>query len=219
MVAFGSALANCKSAQCPAQAADPRNLCSHGIPNLATVDKPEPSRRAVYRGGQPTAEGWAYLHDTMGVQTVVKLNDASESWEQGEDEPARRLGMTVVNASMPPHDHGLAPASLLELFKDIPEDTLALAVATVAREHQGNVYVHCSHGRDRTGLVVGLYRVLIQKQDPRSAHQEMNQEGFRPLNLNLSEYWHSLFDEPNDDESKARRARLVDSVEKRLAAR
>ena len=61
--------------------------------------------------------------------------------------------------------------------------------------------------------------MLIQKRDPENAYQEMNQEGFRPLNLNLSEYWHTLFAEPKGDESKARRARLADLVEKRLATR
>src|SRR5579859_7022654 len=52
-IALVLAVLSCKAAQCPAEAADSRNLCNHGIPNLATVDKPEPTRHAVYRGGQP----------------------------------------------------------------------------------------------------------------------------------------------------------------------
>jgi hypothetical protein len=202
-----------KPAQCPATAADARNLCINGIPNLHAVAGEESGGHRVFRGGQPTPEGWSYLHDTLGVTTlgvttVVKLNAPEESWGQGVDEPARQLGMTVVDASIPPHDYGLVPRSLPQPFEGIPEDRIALAVATLANADHGAVYVHCTHGRDRTGLIVGLFRVLEQQWAPKKAWDEMNEEGFRPLNVNLFVYWERLFRDADDAEAVARREHL-----------
>ncbi|HEV3188964.1 MAG TPA: tyrosine-protein phosphatase [Polyangiaceae bacterium] len=172
------------------------------------------SRHVIYRGGQPTAAGWAYLRGVLGVTTVVKLNAPEESWSQGWDEPAEQLGMRVVRVSIPPHDYGLAPASLPEPFRDVPEDKVALAITRLADDEHGNVYVHCTHGRDRTGLIVGLYRVFEQHWDPRTAYAEMNQTGFRPLNRNLHEFWENLFEHAENADASAKRARLADAITK-----
>jgi len=206
-------VAGCARApQCPAQTADPRNVCSNGIPNFQLVPETKPTKHLVYRGGQPTEEGWAFLHDKLQVTTIVKLNAPEESWNQGVDEPATRLGMRVVDLSIPPHDYGLVPKSLSEPFKAIPEAKIALAIATLAAEDHGNVYVHCTHGRDRTGLIVGLYRVLHEGWQAKDAYTEMNTEGFRPLNRNLREFWEELLEHPEQPESKERQARLQELI-------
>lgn len=205
---LGAALGCAHASPCAAQVADARNVCTNGIPNFNLVVEAKAPKHVVYRGGQPTDEGWAYLHDTLHVTTIVKLNAPGESWNQGEDEPATRLGMRVVALSMPPHDYGFAPRSIPEPFRKISDDKLALAIATLADEHHGNVYVHCTHGRDRTGLVVGLYRVFHDGWRAKDAYAEMNAEGFRPLNRNLREYWEDLFEHPERREPSQRRARL-----------
>ncbi len=53
----------------------------------------------------------------------------------------------------------------------------------------GAVYVHCRHGQDRTGLVVGLERVFIEGWDPADAYAEMLSYGFHTYFLGLKEYF------------------------------
>ncbi len=40
------------------------------------------------------------------------------------------------------------------------------------------IYVHCKHGQDRTGVVIGLERVVNEGWAPQEAHDEMVQIGF-----------------------------------------
>jgi len=205
----------CSSAvQCPAQIADARNRCLNGIPNFQLVRQTKPHTHLIYRGGQPTLAGWAYLRHTLHVATVIKLNAPEESWGQGDDQPATQLGMRVVSLSLPPHDYGIAPRSLPEPFRDIPDDKVAIAIATLSDETHGNVYVHCTHGRDRTGLVVGLYRVFHEGWAAKDAYTEMNAVGFRPLNHNLHEYWEDLFETSEQPESNSRRVQLRAWIER-----
>ena len=102
---------------------------------------------------------------------------------------------------------------MAEPFRAIPEAKLARAIAALGADDHGNVYVHCSHGRDRTGLIVGLYRVLHEGWQAKDAYAEMNTEGFRPLNRNLREFWEELFEHAERAESTQRRARLRALIE------
>jgi len=134
----------------------------------------------VYRGGQPTAAGWAYLK-SLGVKTDVKLDLPSE----GSDEEAAKLGIKVVDASGPPADFRNA------LGAPKPE-RIRLAVQTLQDESQWPVYVHCRHGQDRTGLVVGLFRVLHDHYTKAQAYKEMRAHHFHPALHGLHEMWESF---------------------------
>ena len=37
---------------------------------------------------------------------------------------------------------------------------------------KGQVFIHCQHGKDRTGLLAALYRVKYQGWTPEQAHKE-----------------------------------------------
>jgi protein tyrosine/serine phosphatase len=109
-------------------------------------------RDGLYRGGQPTAQHLALLR-ALGVETIVDLRRGSAT---AEEAAARRLGIRVVRFPF----SGLFVAD---------RELLVRIVAAV--RGGGRVYVHCQAGRDRTSLVVALYRVLVDGWDARVAWQ------------------------------------------------
>jgi protein tyrosine/serine phosphatase len=63
-----------------------------------------------------------------------------------------------------------------------------LAILKTATPDDG-IYVHCKHGQDRTGLVMGLERVIDVGWQPKDAHDEMVRIGFHTAFLGLQEYF------------------------------
>ena len=142
----------------------------HDLPNFRPVtDDP-----GVYRGGQPKSPaGWAFLQ-SLGVSNVVKLNLESEA----SDSDAKALGMTV----------NYFPIDTLDqiLFKP-DRQTVSNAVAAITP----GTYVHCQHGQDRTGLIVGCKRVWQHGWAKTNAWNEMIADGFHPSLHGLTKFWNN----------------------------
>ena len=136
----------------------------NGIPNLASVVP------GIYRGGQPDASGWAWLR-AQGVTNVIKLNEESE----GSDAECERLGMIV-------HRY---PISLEEQTIGKPP---AFKLHGAAANIKPGTFVHCSHGQDRTGLVIAAWRVA-NGWHKETAKTEMILHGFHPLLRGLMWSW------------------------------
>jgi len=140
---------------------------AHGIPNFAVVDP------GVYRGGQPTAEGWRYLH-SMGVSNVVKLNLESE----GSDRQAEALGMNVYKCPITL----VQQLGLSQLWQGTVE-------ADATYMMKPGVFVHCEHGQDRTSLCCAIYRIMADGWTHGAAEDEMMTHGFHKSLLGLWETW------------------------------
>jgi hypothetical protein len=56
--------------------------------------------------------------------------------------------------------------------KQYIDDGFVDAVAALAARGRQGMYVHCTHGKDRTGLVIALYRVAFQCWSPAEARAE-----------------------------------------------
>ncbi|MBX9573587.1 MAG: dual specificity protein phosphatase family protein [Candidatus Obscuribacterales bacterium] len=144
----------------------------------------------VLRGGQPDEEGLELLK-RGGVKLVVNLRHHAKSspkpassysfFRRGDDdeieeeqEIAERLGLRFLNISL---DGVTAPTfadidKFVQLFSD-PENQ--------------PMYVHCLHGRERTGFMLAAYRMKIESWTVEQAYQEMLQQGFDPLRTVLSD--------------------------------
>ena len=139
---------------------------THGIPNFATVE------HGIYRGGQPTPEGWHWLQ-ANGVKEVLKLNKESEASDLGAD----LLGLVV---------HG-RPVSTGQQFGTSP-----LSAGTFERNLplvQPGTFVHCQHGQDRTGLQIAVWRVRVCGWTCDRAETEMLALGFHKDLCGLWDYW------------------------------
>jgi len=133
-----------------ATASQPR---PRGIDNFGQVSP------ALFRGGQPTSDGYRELKQ-MGVEVVVSFRH-----ETGENSLERRaveaLGMRFV--SMPWHAW------------DTPtDDQVDRFFVLLAANRQAKIYIHCQQGRDRAGVMVALYRVAVDHWCADSAVAEMN---------------------------------------------
>lgn len=139
----------------------------NGVPNFAEVGS------GIYRGGQPNEQGWRFLR-SLGVTNVVKLN------REVADPPV--AGMSVYLIPLP-------PATIWEAFRKPSTNDVWRAVQVM---RLGGTYVHCRHGRDRTGLVVGCYRVWTDGWSKPAAAHEMDAMGYRWSVPGLTTFWKSV---------------------------
>lgn len=144
---------------------------TNGVPNLREVEP------GLWRGGQPTDNGWLYLH-ARGVKTVVKLNFDTE----GSDDGATALGLSVRRVPFPPSDLG-------DMLKGPTVAQMQRVQALLADPSLRPLYIHCTHGQDRTGLAVGVYRVS-QGWPKSKAWREMQADDYHELLLGLTDFWH-----------------------------
>lgn len=140
------------------------------IPNLFAVDQ----RLNILRGGDPDTLGWVHLKD-LGIERVIKLNTFAE----GSDRMAEALGMKVYRFPIP-------------LWRQVlwrpKEKDLRAAVELMA----ANTYAHCEFGQDRTGILVGYFRVIKQGWSKAEAYEEMLDFGFHPALQGLQGRWNSF---------------------------
>jgi tyrosine-protein phosphatase SIW14 len=153
----------------------------HGVPNLAKVED------GVWRSGQPLErDQWNYLYSTLGIRHIVKLNFESE----GSDQGAVAAGMVVHTLSIQPAGDEDLINAVTNAFTG-PDQTM-LDEAERVLEQQTNVLVHCTRGRDRTGLVIGIFRVKAEGWSKEAAYSEMLEHGFTPQLHGLHEYWENF---------------------------
>lgn len=144
------------------------------LPALAsTPDLPNFHQIApgIWRGAAPTEAGLRQLK-ALGVKTIIDLRIAPKTVKK-EGIYARSLGFNWINLPM-----GSDPPT--------PKEVSTL-LATLKQAPQSPVYVHCQHGADRTGCMIGIYRVTQDGWTFPRAYAEMRQDGFNPRWTKLTE--------------------------------
>jgi tyrosine-protein phosphatase SIW14 len=122
-----------------------------GIKNFDQVDA------HVYRGAQPSDEGFAYLAK-IGVKTIIDLRETG-SRSKAEERTVSGAGMKYISVPM----GGLTP----------PTDSQITRILNVLNDDSaGPVFVHCRRGADRTGAVIGAYHIQHDQWDNARALQD-----------------------------------------------
>jgi tyrosine-protein phosphatase SIW14 len=123
---------------------------AHGVSYAALVAP------GLYRGGQPSADGVAWLK-SLGVKSVINLRHYHGDTEKRRVESAGlRYERIKLESSDAPEPEQVA--RFLELVRDPSLRPL---------------YVHCLHGVDRTGAMMAVYRMEEQGWSNQDAFAEM----------------------------------------------
>lgn len=133
-------------------------------PPIPTKDIPRFQQVAdgLFRGGQPGRQGFSFLKQ-QGVKTVINLTEGN-----GEERIVRSLGMNYVHI----------PLTVLPWTK-IPDAEIRQFFDVVDKPSNFPVFVHCHRGADRTGAMVGFYRIAVQGWDGSRAINEARDIGMR----------------------------------------
>lgn len=106
----------------------------------------------IYRSAQPDKLGFEYLH-AIGVDTIFKLNHDNEfSFE--EEKKLFPYGC-VTQCDLPELYRGNSLNCVISIARLINEDLL----------NKHDIHIHCSHGRDRTGLVAAAWQLMFDGKD------------------------------------------------------
>ena len=144
-------------------------LQKQGLPNLARVE------RNIYRGGRPQLDrGGMESLRALGIKTIVNLQGGDlispkmsrfPGWslivrakEPGEEPEniAQEISAARTDAILDVN----IPLSSLDPVTDAEAAELDRVLTMIAASSPDNpIYIHCEHGKDRTGLVLGLYRM------------------------------------------------------------
>jgi protein tyrosine/serine phosphatase len=109
-----------------------------GVGNFQKVDE------HVYRGAQPTPEGFSNL-SKLGIKLVVDLREPGDR-SALESKIVTAAGMKYISVPM----YGMETPS---------NDSVQKVLALLEDNSTGPVFVHCKRGADRTGGVIACYRI------------------------------------------------------------
>jgi tyrosine-protein phosphatase SIW14 len=125
-----------------------------GLPNFGHVGE------NLYRGGQPTWDGFNALH-AMGVGMVVNLRDDRPEMAT-EKREVESLGMKYIEIPWSASHEPASPqiVEFLDLVRANPDT---------------KIFVHCRRGADRTGVMIASYRIAVEHKPVAEAVSEMHQ--------------------------------------------
>ena len=137
-----------------------------GLPGLVSVGRVAPG---IFRGAQPTPEGYATLK-AMGVRTVINLRT-----RHGERKAVEAAGMRYIEIPM-------------SFWKNVDPVVVRMALSAMTDPANQPVFFHCSRGKDRVGVVAAVYRMEVDGWSEAEAEAEMEAFGFHEIWSQLKEF-------------------------------
>jgi protein tyrosine phosphatase (PTP) superfamily phosphohydrolase (DUF442 family) len=133
------------------------NVIDKNLPRLHSVDP------GIWRGGQPTHAGIDALKE-RGIKTIINFRTDPLAVEE-ETAYAKKIGINEVKIP-------------IRGERGPQNDQLDKFFALVRDDNAKPIFMHCDGGRDRTGLMVALYRKEIDQWPVQKAYKEMVELGF-----------------------------------------
>ena len=127
-----------------------------GLPSIGRVEL------GIFRGAQPEPEGYATLK-AIGIRTVVNFRQ-----RHGEREAVEAAGMRYVEIPM-------------SFFMKADPSVVRKALSVMTDPANEPVFLHCSRGVDRVGVVVAVYRMEVDGWSKEEAEAEMDALGFHKI--------------------------------------
>ena len=150
------------------------SLCAAGLQAASPTEVPgvhnfHQVNEHVYRGAQPSSQGFANLAK-LGIKTVIDLRG-----EKSEANVVEQAGLHYVympwSGFKAPTDREMATVlSLLDNSSDWP------------------VFVHCKRGADRTGTAIACYRISHDHWSNEKALEEAKGFGMSSLEIAMRHY-------------------------------
>lgn len=146
---------------------------SPAYPTDPSIPNFEPVSPGIFRGARPAARDLEFLVQKLKVRTVIDLEGNVGGAVAREKKRLLRLGgdaETVEFVEAP-----FSPWTKMETREEAQVEEVLRILADPARRP---VYIHCKHGEDRTGMLVGLHRVRNEGWTPEKAWAEMKRLHF-----------------------------------------
>lgn len=127
-----------------------------GVPNLHRVTP------LIYRSAQPDAEGFRNLA-AFGVKTVINVRRSVDDSPLAAGSGLQTLHIKITTRHIR-DENGAKIVLALRALRDA--------------QANGPVLVHCTHGADRTRMIIALWRMLYQGWSRDDALNELQNGGF-----------------------------------------
>lgn len=128
----------------------------------------------LYRGSAPSPKEVLWLKETLGIKKIVSLD------RETGDKIERACEMLDIEQAKMYIDAN--KSSLLNLFS---QDLKKLLL------EGGPTYIHCHHGKDRTGLLAAVFKVKYMGMKPEKAIEEAKSLGF---GIGVNPEWVKLYE-------------------------
>jgi tyrosine-protein phosphatase SIW14 len=146
---------------------------AHGDASYSELPNFHQINAQVYRGGQPKAGGLERLR-AMGVRTIVNLR-GEDDHSRAEGEAVRRLGLRYYSISLPG-------------FSNPKDEEVDRVLDIINAPENQPVFVHCHHGKDRTGTIIASYRISHDGWNAEQAKAEAKRYGLSWVQVGMKNY-------------------------------
>lgn len=128
----------------------------------------------VFRGARPSSSDYKILKKD-GVKTILNIEN----------------NVAAINKEKKAAKYNKLELIISPMEWDTPPDPKQVdeILALMKDSTKFPVFLHCKHGQDRTGLIVGLYRVEVEGWKAEDAYHEMLKDGFHPEYKALDDYF------------------------------